>query len=316
MKWDDYVQKGPGDFGWMIDWNGLEWEAKDSDHDSLIPGSVRPRSNHKSCTAKLIRRDAHVELVKYDKKLEKSRINKPDLNNFYEEFFNLRKPNGIKRSMSIEFEKRKAIDFMIRWGFDHVGHTWLDTHHPTIVFSVNQMWDYQIDFADQYSYFNLKKNVLPDSQLYKILSANLKKKIKLGNKTGNWEKDERGRLKEINNHLQRIDTVIEFEDSFDNLKSIRQVSNHRDLVALAYKQLHEKILMSEKCKLKICPECQSTFDPTNPRQNSCSSKCGKTISNRKHYAQIMESKEKRKKRRKNNLMAVKKYQKSLKRIEQ
>ena len=311
MKWDDYVQKGPGEFSWIIDWDGLEWEEHDIGYDSIVPGFVKPRSSRKFCRAKQIQHDAYVELIKYDRESEEKRTDKPNLNNFYEEFFNLRKTNYIKRSTTIEIEKRKAVDFMTRWGFDHVDYTWMDTHHPTIIFSVNQMWNYQIDFADQYSYFNLKKDVLPDSELYKILESNLKRKFQPDNSVNN----ERSRLDEINSHLQRIDTKIEFENSFGDYKPIRQVSNHRDLVALAYKQLHEKILMSEKCKLKICPECQATFFPTNSRQNSCSLKCGRVISNKKYYTQIMSSEDKKIKRRKKNLLAVKKYQKSSNHVE-
>ena len=107
MKWDDYVQKGPGEFSWIIDWDGLEWEKHDIGYDSIVPGFVKPRSSHKFCRAKQIQHDAYVELIKYDRESEEKRTDKPNLNNFYEEFFNLRKTNYIKRSTTIEIEKER-----------------------------------------------------------------------------------------------------------------------------------------------------------------------------------------------------------------
>ena len=87
-------------------------------------------------------------------------------------------------------EKRKAENFMTRWEFDHVDYTWMDTHHPTIIFYVDKLWNYQIDFADQYYYLNLKKDVLPDQDLYKLLESNLQRKFQPDNAV----KNQRSRL--------------------------------------------------------------------------------------------------------------------------
>ena len=153
-----------------------------------------------------------------------------------------------------------------------------------VVFTVSDVWHYQKDFSDTFTYFGLKEDFLPAEIYLERVSKEIENLAKREGTRARWGKNHRGRLDEINNHLGRMDPELILQKNDDGEAIYQDSARDRDLVALAYYQLYNKLTsVAKERKLGRCSQCDGIFDPTNIQQRFCQPVCRRSHHNHKYH---------------------------------